>query len=181
MVGERGRPVGHVDRLFRFWIERRRECLTCKSKSVVFEASWMWSVSLSGFLGIDVTVQELYLRSCAERSVEASCARCKCARTHREHQRMASLPNVLVLSVEREPGGDDVAVLAEDQLSFPALGPNLELSSVFFTSSRSLCAARCGGGDFWWFDAERAFHCLGPSVCGVMKSRVSARLPAPEG
>ena len=65
------------------------------------------------------------------------------------------------------------AVLAEDHLAFPDLGPNLELASVLFSSARSVCACRCGGGDFWWFDAERAFHCLGPSVCGVMKSRVS--------
>ena len=86
---------------------------------------------------------------------------------------MASLPNVLVVCVERETGSEGFAVLAEDQLSFPALGPNLELASVCYTASRSMCAVRCGDGDFWWFDAGRAFHCLGPSVCGVMKSRVS--------
>ena len=66
-----------------------------------------------------------------------------------------------------------VAVLADDQLSFPSLGPNLELASVLFAAARSVFACRCGGGDFWWFDSNRTPHCLGPSVCGVVKSRVS--------
>ena len=173
VMEEGASSMTHVDRLFRFWIERRRECSMCKAKSVVSEASWMWNVSVSDFSGIDVTVQELYLRSCAERSVEVVCTRCKSTCAHREQQRMATLPNVLVVRVCRDPEFDAVAVLAEDQLSFPALGPNLDLASVLFSANRSLCAVRCGDGDFWWFDAERAFHPLGPSVCGVLKSRVS--------
>ena len=189
VVEEGASSVTHVDRLFRFWIERRRECFTCKTKSVVFEASWMWTVGVSDFAGIDVTVQELYLRSCGERNVEVSCARCGCVRAHREQQRMATLPNVLVVSVRRDPECDAVAVLAEDQLCFPALGPNLDLVSVLFTSSRSLCAARCGGGDFWWFDAERAFHAepvleqtdsLGPQARGTGATARAGCLAQPD-
>ena len=67
VLGDVGCSVSHVDRLFRFWFERRRECLACRTKSVAFEASWLLSVSGLGFAGIEVTVQELYLRSCAER------------------------------------------------------------------------------------------------------------------
>ena len=169
--------VSHVDRLFRFLVERRLECLSCKRKSVVFEASWYWRVSVSGFEASEATVQELYLRSCAEVDASCMCVSCGIVQPHRVQKRLASLPNAFIVCVDREGGVggsvESLPVLAEDYLSFPALGPNLELASVLFQSMRSLCACRCGDGDFWWFDAGRASQCLGQSVCGVMKKNVS--------
>ena len=96
---------------------------------------------------------------------------------HRRQKRLASLPNILIVRVDRNGGvGSSAAslpVLVEDQLAFPTLGPNLELASVLFESQKCMCACRCGEGDFWWFDAGRACHCLGQSVCGILKHKVS--------
>ena len=137
----------------------------------------MWRVSTVGVEASEVTVQELYLGSCAETFVDAPCARCGRMQSHREQQRLASLPNVLLVQVMRSDEGgsseEDIAVLAEDQLAFPTLGSNLELASVLFSAARSVCACRCASGDFWWFDAVRGSQCLGASVSGVLKRRVS--------
>ena len=161
--------VCHLDRLFRFWVEKRRECLRCRRKAVAFEASWVWHVSASGFEASEATVQELYLRSCAEEDFLSWCSDCGSDQLHRGQKRLASLPNVLIVRVDRNGGvgssADSLAVLVEDQLAFPALGPNLDLASVLFESQKCMCACRCGEGDFWWFDAGRACHCLGQSVC----------------
>ena len=172
--------VCHLDRLFRFWVEKRSECLTCGRKAIAFEANWFWRVSAGGFEAAEATVQELYLRSCAAVEAPSMCRGCRTVQPHREQKRLATLPNALIVFVDREGSSgvsmESLAVLAEDHLAFPALGPNLELVSVLFRSNRCLCACRCGDGDFWWFDAGRACQCLGQSVCGVMKNKVSVLL-----
>ena len=118
VLGSDGRGVSHVDRLFQFWREKRRECLCCHQKSVFFEPGWVWRVSTVGFEAAEVTVQELYLSSCAETMVDAPCARCGRMQSHREQQRLASLPNMLLVQVMRSAEGQssdgDIAVLAED-------------------------------------------------------------------
>ena len=135
---EKGGSVSHVDRLFGFWTEKRRECLQCKAKSVTYEAGWMWRVNAVGLDGAEATVQELYLRSCAEVEFDDFCSSCKRSVPHRGQQRLATLPNVLLVHVDRGASGGTAdmggAVLAEDHLAFPDLGPNLELASVLFSS-----------------------------------------------
>ena len=63
--------VTHVDRLFQFWREKRRECSHCYQKSVFFEPDRVWRVSTVGVEAAELTVQELYLGSCAETLVDA--------------------------------------------------------------------------------------------------------------
>ena len=95
--------VCHLDRLFRFWVEKRRECLRCRRKAVAFEACWVWHVSASGFEASEATVQELYLRSCAEVDVLSKCPDCESDQLHREQKRLASLPNVCLLYTSPSP------------------------------------------------------------------------------
>ena len=65
----------------------------------------MWRVSTVGVETVEVTVQELYLGSCAKTFVDAPCARCGCIQSHREQQRLASLPDVLLVQVMRSVEG----------------------------------------------------------------------------
>ena len=61
-------------------------------------------------------MHELYLRSCAAKDVQAVCASCRGIQVHREQQRLASLPNVLLMHVELE--NDKVPYKAFDRLRF---------------------------------------------------------------
>jgi hypothetical protein len=171
-----GCDVTAVDRMFRFWVEFRWECVSCKRKSMSFLEQWVWRVLADGFEAEEATVQELYLRSCAVILIERSCGPCGTHTQHRQQCCLATLPRVLLVEVDRTRASSAdsscaLPVLAEDYLAFPVLGPNLMLTSLMF-SFRSACACRSEDGDFWWFEAGRTPHCVGQSICGLLKSKV---------
>ena len=45
--------ITHVDRLFRFWVETRRECTVCGWKVAVADACWDWSLAADDVVGPD--------------------------------------------------------------------------------------------------------------------------------
>ena len=187
-AGPMGRCITHVDRLFGFWVEVRKECSVCKHRTAEFLFQRSWQVSLADSTGHEATVTELFLASCAvvpDASLVCSSTRCRMALTpHRSQRWLATLPNILLLEVVGRDGrvGAEAAsgpmpVRAEEQLVLAALcHPNLELAGVLYSwgERRSMCASRDPAGAFWMFggrDAEP--RCLGRDVTDVLAGRVA--------
>ena len=87
------------------------------------------------------------MSSCAERTVCIECSRCRQVQSHREQRRLLTLPNVLLVYVERGVGEAQLkrgTVLAENQLHLPMHALNLELTfvSCIRQASRMLVGTR---------------------------------------
>ena len=88
-------------------------------------------------------------------------------------RRLLSLPNVMVVCVDRQQA---MKVRAEEQLVLALFGlENLELAGVGFEhgSRRSSCACRGADGDFWYFKQGSEPLCTGRTVDDVLPGRVT--------
>ena len=148
----------HVDRIFGFLVEERRQCKSCKCLGRSFRRDLVYEVTAPEAAG-EMLVTDMYLRSCVPQDATRVCASGVCKgeqATHEVQKRLSSLPNVLILSVRRGGGGQHSAVAVEEQLSFPGLGA-LVLAAVVFALGASgarlryACACRAPDGDFWFF------------------------------
>ena len=54
-----------MDRLFRFWVEVRSTCQSCRAKGVVYQSSWTWRVALATTEAAEASVQEHGARALA--------------------------------------------------------------------------------------------------------------------
>ena len=184
-------PETHVDRLFHFWVETRRECLACGRHSAVIGAHWEWCLGAGDVDEAEIdaakgqsqgeSVADMYLRSCAVKGAEVECSSAACAgrvTRHRQQMRMRTLPNVLLVRVDRGVNDGSHArfpVTVDGELSFPKLGANLVLAAVLYqipdrvAGMRYACACAAVDGEFWYYDGDLEPCCLGPDV--------AARLP----
>ncbi len=101
---------------------------------------------------------------------------------HRVQRQISSLPNVLLLRVERGLGIDGevvrVPVAVEQHLTLRALGENLTLGGALFHVGSAggvgkyMAAGLGARGDYWLFDNEREPQCLGADLAGVYPKHV---------
>jgi len=143
-----GDLVTHVDRLFAYRVESRQECVGCRKLSVECTVECVWRVSTGLYEVDDATVTELFLRSCSVQSKFDYCTRCASDQAHRVQRRLLSLPNIMVVVIDRPRS---MQVRAEEQLVLALFGlENLELLGVCYErgSRHSSCACRSVDGDF---------------------------------
>ena len=173
--------VTHVDRLFAYQVETRRECVGCRR--LVAEWSWerSWWVSTQCCEYDDASVTDLFLRSCAVREERKRCERCKSDQVHRVQRRLLSLPNIMVVCIDRERA---MQVRASDQLVLALFGfENLDLAGVCYERGlqQSSCACRSSDGEFWYLKAGAEPMCIGPSVGQILPGRVSVAVYQRQG
>lgn len=184
--------VTHVDRLFRFWVETRLECVVCGLKGVVSELRWDWRLGVddadaAGASGAaeerlpSESLADVFLRSCAVKPARVACSSAVCrghVTEHRQQCRLRTLPNVLLVRVDRSVADGSVArfpMTVDSELPFPRLGANLALAAVVYLvpdrtqGSKYTCACAAADGEFWYYDADFEPCCLGADV--------AARLP----
>ena len=175
----------HVDRLFGFVQETRRQCKQCASCSACYAPSNVlvlpvppadererpWTVTDLYFLW--ARPQELV----GEDAVE--CSACGGQRTsHVQQCRVRSRPNVLIVQVRRTVAGSSDAlrhlVFAEEEVSLPDVG-SFELTGVVYHSGRGVtsgqytCACRGPDRQFWRYDKNKAWR--SPSEIGRLLPR----------
>ena len=163
----------HVDRLFAYRVESRQECVGCRKLSVECTVECVWRVSTGLYEVDDATVTELFLRSCSVQSKFEYCTRCASDQAHRVQRRLLSLPNIMVVVIDRPRS---MQVRAEEQLVLALFGlENLELLGVCYErgSRHSSCACRSVDGDFWYLKHGAEPLCTGRTVDAILPSRVT--------
>ena len=108
----------HVDRIFGFLVEERRQCKSCKCLGRSFRRDLVYEVTAPEAAG-EMLVTDMYLRSCVPQDATRVCASGVCRgqqATHEVQKRVSSLPNVLILSVRRGRGEQQSAVAVEEQI-----------------------------------------------------------------
>ena len=104
-------PVAtHVDRLFGFVREERLRCRRCRQVRCKYERDFILRVVPRVMNGGPMTVEEMYYDYCGVQELlgddGVQCAGCGGQRTDHDRQgRIASVPNVLVVQVKRNPEG----------------------------------------------------------------------------
>jgi endonuclease/exonuclease/phosphatase family metal-dependent hydrolase len=152
--------VTHVERLFGSLLQIWSRCASCHKVAIVDSLSSFLilplSVKVSG--GAPVTVTELYVDSCHSQSKEISCDFCGALHTHDVASRIASTPEVLILSLETGAQGSMISVDVEEELFLPGLASLRLVSAVYRARHRDgsacySCACR-GPMDAWWYFEE---------------------------
>ena len=142
-----GGLVTHMDRLFSYQVESRQECVGCGKKSVERTFERVWRVSTGLYEVEEATVTELFLRSCSVQDKSVYWARCLSDQAHRVQRRLVSLPNIMVIVIDRPR---PMHVRAEEQLVLALFGlENLQLVSVCYErgARHSSCVCRGADGD----------------------------------
>ena len=173
--------VTHIDRLFGYRVEERRVCAACGTQAVDSWFERVWRVSTSNQDTEGVTVTELLLKSCAVVMAVRQCAICSCECEHHAQRRLVSLPNLLMVRIDRgvvdvAGGAECVRVRVEEQLVLALFGlENMELAGVCYERGwrHSSCAVRSPDGAFWYFKNDREPWCLGREIDDVLPGQVT--------
>jgi hypothetical protein len=175
--------VTHVERLFG-WIEQTRmrceECgESCQQRKLCRSGILSLPVKISA--GRACTVTELYLESCLTVVAERSCARCGGVRKHAVASRVATTPEVMILSFVRNEETLLAPVDVEEEVEFPGLSV-MRLVAVVYRSRRGdgsalySCACRGPMDAFWYFEEGRAPEAIKRSISHVKSKQVCMAL-----
>ena len=181
-----GPPVAcHVDRIFGFVVEERLRCKREGCRAAVscrYERHFLWRLWPRHLAGGPMTVSEMYLESCGPEDVDKHCEVCGETTGHVRQSRLLTVPNVLVLQVNRNPEGVErqahaacvsgasrnvigegrlvrEPVAVEERLSLPG-GLEMDLVGVVYHNGTTLksghytCLCRGPRGCFWFFDDD---------------------------
>ena len=175
--GEAEARVTHVERMFGFLVEERWSCDGCFAVGKSSHLEYVYTVEPRES-GEDQLVTDMCLERCVPRKGSRACGRRHCqASTCVQQSRLASLPNVLLVKVQRGGGARGRAICVEEQISFPGLG-SLELGAAIYAvgagsaNVRYTCVCRGPGGFFWYFDGSRQPCCMGYDVSTLLRSNV---------
>lgn len=158
----------HVDRVFSFVTELRQRCLGCGRASIIPLSESVLCLPLEGVGMAEVTISELYLRSCAVVEEEAEsgqrfCTTCVAPAPRRRQHRLAALPNVLLVHIRRWGSRGErlrTRVQLEEEVSFEGLG-SMELAGVVCHRGRTpeegrhAAVCRDADGAFWRLEDDK--------------------------
>ena len=180
-VEEAPSVVTHADRIFGFVSETRRRCTRCRLVRSWYSGDNVLKVRPRMCEGGPLTVSEMYLAACAcnaqVEEIVCTSEECKNAITkHVSQCRMMSVPNVLVIQVQRD-AGRRIPVAVEEQLDLPGCDA-MQLIGVLYHNGPSIHSGhytslcRGPGGRFWFYNDDRPVCRMYDDVAHVKPSEV---------
>ena len=180
----------HVDRAFCFLEECRMQCTECGTAMVRYQRQFVLRLPPPNEQSSSCSVFDGYLQSCGpvDGGMASHCGRCAASRPHLVQTRLATLPEFLVVHVDRRRSEDAMSrfpLQVDEQVTLPGLSGMVLVGMVFHfgrapAAGHYTCACRGPTGSFWYFDDARKPVYV-PQVAGFFEKNVETLVYSCQG